>query len=72
MPGRDDVLVTTEWVADHLSYPSVKLIEVDVVALTRFSGHLDCSEMLAQKGVQDGQTISTRVPPAGGGAGAAA
>src|SRR5450759_4548565 len=43
-----------------------------VSTLPRFSGHLDCGEILAQRGVQDGHTISGRVPPAGGGVSAAA
>jgi hypothetical protein len=42
------------------------------VTLTRFSGHLDCSEMFAQKGVQDGHTVPGRVPRAGGGVSEAA
>ncbi len=43
-----------------------------LVTLPRFSGHLDCGEILAQEGVQDGHTIPGRVPPAGGGVSAAA
>jgi hypothetical protein len=43
-----------------------------ILTLTRFSGHLDCSDMLAQKGVWNGQAVPGGVPAAGGGAGAGA
>jgi len=39
MPGRDDVLVTTQWVADHLNDPKVKLLEVDVDTTQYDEGH---------------------------------
>jgi thiosulfate/3-mercaptopyruvate sulfurtransferase len=39
MPGRDDVLVSTQWVADHLNDPKVKLIEVDVDTTQYDEGH---------------------------------
>jgi thiosulfate/3-mercaptopyruvate sulfurtransferase len=39
MPGRDDVLVTTQWVADHLDDPKVKLLEVDVDTTQYDEGH---------------------------------
>ena len=39
MPGRDDVLVSTQWVADHLDDPNVKLIEVDVDTTQYDEGH---------------------------------
>ena len=38
--GRDDVLVTTDWVASHLNDPKVKLIEVDVDTTAYDEGHL--------------------------------
>src|SRR3989304_575546 len=41
MPGRDDVLVTTDWVAQHLSDPKVKLIEVDVDTTAYDEGHIE-------------------------------
>ncbi len=41
MAGRDDVLVTTEWVADHLNDPKVKLIEVDVDTTAYDEGHIE-------------------------------
>ena len=42
------------------------------LSLPHFSGHLDCGERVAQKGVQDGYEIPGRVPSAGGGVSAAA
>jgi thiosulfate/3-mercaptopyruvate sulfurtransferase len=39
MPGRNDVLVSTQWVADHLNDPKVKLIEVDVDTTQYDEGH---------------------------------
>jgi thiosulfate/3-mercaptopyruvate sulfurtransferase len=39
MPGRDDVLVSTQWVADHLNDSNVKLIEVDVDTTQYDEGH---------------------------------
>ncbi len=39
MPSRDDVLVSTQWVADHLNDPKVKLIEVDVDTTQYDEGH---------------------------------
>jgi thiosulfate/3-mercaptopyruvate sulfurtransferase len=39
MPGREDVLVSTQWVADHLNDPKVKLIEVDVDTTQYDEGH---------------------------------
>ena len=41
MPGRDEVLVTTDWVAQHLSDPKVKLIEVDVDTTAYDEGHIE-------------------------------
>ena len=40
MPGRDDVLVSTQWVAGHLSDAKVKLIEVDVDITQYAEGHI--------------------------------
>ena len=40
MPGREDVLVTTQWVADHLNDANVKLIEVDVDTTAYDEGHV--------------------------------
>jgi thiosulfate/3-mercaptopyruvate sulfurtransferase len=40
MSSRDDVLVSTQWVADHLSDPKVKLIEVDVDTTQYGEGHV--------------------------------
>ena len=40
MPGRDDVLVSTQWVAGHLSDAKVKLIEVDVDITQDAEGHI--------------------------------
>jgi thiosulfate/3-mercaptopyruvate sulfurtransferase len=40
MPAREDVLVTTDWVAQHLSDPKVKLIEVDVDTTQYDEGHI--------------------------------
>ncbi len=39
MAGREDVLVTTQWVADHLNDAKVKLIEVDVDTTQYDEGH---------------------------------
>jgi len=39
MPSRDDVLVSTQWVADHLNDSKVKLIEVDVDTTQYDEGH---------------------------------
>jgi thiosulfate/3-mercaptopyruvate sulfurtransferase len=39
MPGREDVLVSTQWVADHLNDSNVKLIEVDVDTTQYDEGH---------------------------------
>jgi thiosulfate/3-mercaptopyruvate sulfurtransferase len=39
MTARDDVLVSTQWVADHLNDPKVKLIEVDVDTTQYDEGH---------------------------------
>ncbi len=39
MLSRDDVLVSTQWVADHLNDPKVKLIEVDVDTTQYDEGH---------------------------------
>ena len=44
----------------------------EVMSLPRFPGHLDCGEFVAQRGVQDGYPIPTRVPSARGRVGAAA
>jgi thiosulfate/3-mercaptopyruvate sulfurtransferase len=41
MPAREDVLVTTDWVAQHLSDPKVKLIEVDVDTTQYDEGHIE-------------------------------
>ena len=41
MPGRDDVLVTTQWVADHANDATVKLIEVDVDTTAYDEGHIE-------------------------------
>ena len=41
MSGREDVLVTTDWVADHLNDPKVKLIEVDVDTAAYDEGHVE-------------------------------
>ena len=43
----------------------------EVMSLPRFPGHLDCGEFVAQRGVQDGYPIPTRVPSARGRVGAA-
>ena len=45
---------------------------IPFVSLPHFSGHLDCGERVAQKGVQDGYEIPGRVSRAGGGVSAAA
>ncbi len=41
MSGREDVLVTTQWVADHLNDPNVKLLEVDVDTTAYDEGHVE-------------------------------
>ncbi len=41
MAARDDVLVSTEWVANNLSEPKVKLIEVDVDTTAYDEGHVE-------------------------------
>ena len=41
MAGRDDVLVSTEWVANNLNDPKVKLIEVDVDTTAYDEGHVE-------------------------------
>ncbi len=41
MPGREDVLVSTQWVADHLNDAKVKLIEVDVDTTAYDEGHIE-------------------------------
>ncbi|MDP3766887.1 MAG: sulfurtransferase [Dehalococcoidia bacterium] len=41
MAGRDDVLVTTDWVAEHANDPNVKLIEVDVDTTAYDEGHIE-------------------------------
>lgn len=41
MAGRDDVLVSTEWVANNLSDSKVKLIEVDVDTTAYDEGHVE-------------------------------
>jgi thiosulfate/3-mercaptopyruvate sulfurtransferase len=41
MPGREDVLVTTDWVAQHKDDPNVKLIEVDVDTTAYDEGHVE-------------------------------
>ena len=40
MPGRDDVLVSTDWVAEHANDANVKLIEVDVDTTAYDEGHI--------------------------------
>jgi thiosulfate/3-mercaptopyruvate sulfurtransferase len=40
MSGRDDVLVSTQWVAGHLNDSKVKLIEVDVDTTQYDEGHI--------------------------------
>ncbi len=40
MPGRDEVLVSTQWVTDHLNDAKVKLIEVDVDTTQYDEGHV--------------------------------
>ncbi|MEX0786185.1 MAG: sulfurtransferase [Dehalococcoidia bacterium] len=39
--ARDDVLVTTDWVAEHGKDPNVKLIEVDVDTTAYDEGHVE-------------------------------
>jgi thiosulfate/3-mercaptopyruvate sulfurtransferase len=39
--AREDVLVTTEWVAEHMKDPKVKLIEVDVDTAAYDEGHIE-------------------------------
>jgi thiosulfate/3-mercaptopyruvate sulfurtransferase len=41
MPGREDVLVTTDWVAEHGKDANVKLIEVDVDTTAYDEGHIE-------------------------------
>jgi thiosulfate/3-mercaptopyruvate sulfurtransferase len=41
MPGRDDVLVSTDWVDQHRNDPNVKLIEVDVDTTAYDEGHIE-------------------------------
>ena len=48
------------------------LSQLKGLSLPRFPGHLNCGEILAQRGVQDGYTIPGGVPRAGGGVSAAA
>ena len=38
--AQPDVLVSTEWVAEHLTDPGVRLIEVDVDTTAYDSGHI--------------------------------
>ncbi len=40
MPNRDDVLVTTDWLADHLNDPDVRIIEVDEDTDAYGRGHI--------------------------------
>jgi thiosulfate/3-mercaptopyruvate sulfurtransferase len=40
MPGRDDVLVSTQWAGDHMNDDNVKLIEVDVDTTQYDEGHV--------------------------------
>jgi thiosulfate/3-mercaptopyruvate sulfurtransferase len=40
-PGRDDVLVETAWLAEHLDDPRVRVIEVDVSPAAFAEGHID-------------------------------
>ena len=39
--ARPEVLVDTQWVADHLNDPKLKIVEVDVVADPARLGNLD-------------------------------
>ena len=64
-PTKCDIM--TVWVVDIHSGALMA-----VLSLPHFSGHLDCGDVLAQKGVQDGYPIPSRVPAAGGGVSAAA
>ena len=41
MAGREDVLVSTDWVADHGSDANVKLLEVDVDTTAYDEGHIE-------------------------------
>jgi len=41
MAGREDVLVSTDWVAEHQNDPKVKLIEVDVDTTAYDEGHIE-------------------------------
>jgi thiosulfate/3-mercaptopyruvate sulfurtransferase len=41
--AQPDMLVATNWVADHLSDPKVKLIEVDVDTTSYEKGHIKCA-----------------------------
>jgi thiosulfate/3-mercaptopyruvate sulfurtransferase len=38
--ARPDALVSTEWVAEHLNDPAVRLVEVDVDTTAYDSGHI--------------------------------
>lgn len=40
MASTSDVLVTTQWVTDHLNDPNVKLVEVDVDTTAYYGGHI--------------------------------
>ena len=43
MAGREDVLVSTDWVADHGSDANVKLLEVDVDTTAYEEGHIEAA-----------------------------
>jgi len=45
-----DVLVTTEWLADHLSDPSIAVVEVDEDTSAYHSGHIPGAVALDWKG----------------------
>ena len=51
---------------------AIKTQEVEAVSLPRFSGHLDCGDAIAQRGVQDGYEVPARVPQTCRGVGTAA
>jgi thiosulfate/3-mercaptopyruvate sulfurtransferase len=40
MPNRDDVLVTTDWLAEHLNDPDVRIVEVDEDTDAYGRGHI--------------------------------
>jgi hypothetical protein len=40
----------------------VALVNRGGLSLPRFPGHLDCGEVIAQRGVPDGYEVSSRVP----------